>query len=1356
VLVADRFVCDARGRAFDLATAAPVRLVERTVPPGAARAQWRDRCQALLDIWRSDAVPLIDYAEVGQTRCIEVYPSRIDMPAGAAPGGGVDGVDLCHDMRGGDVSGGAAPEVGACDGGLRVGVDRGRLGRAASDIAVRNGRAHGDRARSAVPGRGGRGGAVPESALREGRERAGRIAGGGRVVAIRLQPQRASAGVCAALDEHRAGEVRRLYVRAPAGVGLTMWLGLMAREARMRGVVPVCPEAVVRWPEVARLVRGRSVIVLCDRQGRSASTSVSALELASALALALLALARAEALVCAIVSPFREAAGSTGRAPAALPALELSPLPVRVLARALVGAGEAAGELEAVAREAEGLPGRFIALLLGAEPVPLARTPAPGRRAHHQPPAMLRAAEASAPYEGRPWSSSIFPILPTLPPSHTLPPSPTLPTLPRSPRAMILADTWNLHARPGSAIRVAEALIARGRWAAAIRTLRADIAAHERRRAARLAAVSALALARVHLARCELTEANRWCTEAGELAARAEDETLAAEALHWSGLVALEDADLERSERWLRMALAVAEQQSHRALQQQVDLSLARCLFWQGRLGQMSAACDLAQDHEPARKKANEPGEQQDDQLDVRIRVQAYRLLARRHLARGDLSQAGDALTVAVRLVNELTAPRGDLSSDLADERQAAVQSEAASRPRQAFSSDASLDRAHEPRAAAPRDVTSSEIAQAGAAGQIQPQSVSEACRARRLADDAQRGHSALEHERQEWRCALDGDWARLQFAVGDREGCERHLRAALAARPSPARLARLRLLQLECGRLDRTEEARRRAERFGRLFLQRHTPRLLRLRARYWIEPAQRRASELVAFIDRYGEIALSGRVSPAGESVTASHFRALLQMSHENGDERTVLARLCAFVGQEVSASFVAAYGASAAGRPLLASAGSSRLASLACAERVLDTGLFVSPVPAPDAIEAGAPVKAHGTTIGAIICRWMIDAAIDRAIVSALLPAAADAAAPHVQAILDRAGADTGPATASTGTMAIATATTTSTTATTATAAAATPAMLGVSAQMTTLRETIARVADAPFHVLIEGESGSGKELVARALHLHSLRRLRRFCAVNCAALSDELLEAELFGHTRGAFTGALAERMGLFEEAHEGTLFLDEVGELSARAQAKLLRAIQDGEIRRIGENLPRRVHPRIVAATNRTLRTEAIAGRFREDLLYRLDVVRIAVPPLRDRVEDVPVLARAFWEQALVRTGSRATLDPETLAALARYDWPGNVRELQNVIARLAVQAPARGRVAPTSLPPPIRTSAKAQLLTAMPLDRARRAFEEQFVRAALARAGGHGGRAARELGVSRQGLSKLLARLGIAAPAATD
>jgi DNA-binding NtrC family response regulator len=204
---------------------------------------------------------------------------------------------------------------------------------------------------------------------------------------------------------------------------------------------------------------------------------------------------------------------------------------------------------------------------------------------------------------------------------------------------------------------------------------------------------------------------------------------------------------------------------------------------------------------------------------------------------------------------------------------------------------------------------------------------------------------------------------------------------------------------------------------------------------------------------------------------------------------------------------------------------------------------------------------------------------------------------------------------------------------------------------------------------------------------------------------------------------------------------------------------LLRAIQEGEIRRIGENLPRRVQPRIVAATNRVLHKETSAGRFRDDLLYRLDVVRLSVPPLRERLDDVPVLARAFWEQAVARSRSRATLDPETLAALARYDWPGNVRELQNVIARLAVQAPARGRLDPAALPLAIRTNTSSSTTSGMhalatpqvvvPLDHARRAFEEQFVRAALTRHGGDLKLAALDLGVTRQGLHKLLARLGI-------
>jgi len=282
-------------------------------------------------------------------------------------------------------------------------------------------------------------------------------------------------------------------------------------------------------------------------------------------------------------------------------------------------------------------------------------------------------------------------------------------------------------------------------------------------------------------------------------------------------------------------------------------------------------------------------------------------------------------------------------------------------------------------------------------------------------------------------------------------------------------------------------------------------------------------------------------------------------------------------------------------------------------------------------------------------------------------------------------------------------------------------------------------------------VQAESGAGKELVARAVHRASARRTRPFCALNCAALPDELIEAELFGHARGAFTGAIAERRGLFEEAEGGVLFLDEVGELSARAQAKLLRVIQEGEIRRVGETVARKVDVRLVAATNRLLDQEVEAGRFRRDLWYRLDVIRIAVPPLRDRPEDVPVLAAGFWRRATERVGSRAVLSDGTLAALARYDWPGNVRELQNVLAALVVSSPRRGMIGPSALP---ATLARVAVTAAGggTLDQARRVFETRFVRAALARAGGHRGRAAAELGVTRQGLAKLMGRLGVDVP----
>jgi transcriptional regulator with PAS, ATPase and Fis domain len=267
------------------------------------------------------------------------------------------------------------------------------------------------------------------------------------------------------------------------------------------------------------------------------------------------------------------------------------------------------------------------------------------------------------------------------------------------------------------------------------------------------------------------------------------------------------------------------------------------------------------------------------------------------------------------------------------------------------------------------------------------------------------------------------------------------------------------------------------------------------------------------------------------------------------------------------------------------------------------------------------------------------------------------------------------------------------------------------------------------------------------VARAIHRGSGRRHKPFCALNCAALPDDLVEAELFGHARGAFTGAVGDRPGVFEEAHGGTLFLDEIGELTPRAQAKVLRVIQDGELRRVGENVTRRIDVRIVSATNRALRAEVDAGRFRLDLLYRLDVVHITVPPLRDRREDVALLAEHFWRDATERVGSRATLGASTLAALARYDWPGNVRELQNVLAALAVRSPKRGVVPPSALPPQFGERGPAERWS---LDEARRTFEVSFVRAALVRTGGHRGRAAAELGVTRQGLAKLMTRLGIA------
>jgi DNA-binding NtrC family response regulator len=367
-----------------------------------------------------------------------------------------------------------------------------------------------------------------------------------------------------------------------------------------------------------------------------------------------------------------------------------------------------------------------------------------------------------------------------------------------------------------------------------------------------------------------------------------------------------------------------------------------------------------------------------------------------------------------------------------------------------------------------------------------------------------------------------------------------------------------------------------------------------------------------------------------------------------------------------------------------------------------------------------ECAAPITFGGETIGAAACRWSAGNEVDIEQAAALCGAAALAAASSLRGLADRAPAPPPDATGDD--------------------------LLGTSPSATELRRAIQNAARAPFPTLILGESGSGKELVARAIHRLGPRRHRRLCTINCAAISDELLEAELFGHTRGAFTGAVTERPGLFEEADGGTLFLDEVGELSARAQAKLLRVLQDGEVRRVGENMPRRVDTRVIAATNRCLEQEVQAGRFRADLRFRLDVIRITVPPLRDRATDIPALVAHFWEDASARVGSRATLAPETVAALTRYEWPGNVRELQNAVASIAVHGPRRGRITPGTLPSQL---ARTAATTPASFEAAREEFERRYVRAALAQAGGRRTGAARALGVSRQGLAKMLRRLGI-------
>ncbi|HEX2694043.1 MAG TPA: sigma-54 dependent transcriptional regulator [Gemmatimonadaceae bacterium] len=233
-----------------------------------------------------------------------------------------------------------------------------------------------------------------------------------------------------------------------------------------------------------------------------------------------------------------------------------------------------------------------------------------------------------------------------------------------------------------------------------------------------------------------------------------------------------------------------------------------------------------------------------------------------------------------------------------------------------------------------------------------------------------------------------------------------------------------------------------------------------------------------------------------------------------------------------------------------------------------------------------------------------------------------------------------------------------------------------IVGKTPVMRALMDKIEKVASTPARVLITGENGTGKELVARALHRMSPRANKPFVEVNCAAIPGELIESELFGHIRGSFTGAVADRAGKFEQAHKGTLFLDEIGDMSLAAQAKVLRVLQDNVITRIGGAKPISVDVRVIAATNKTLENEIAAGKFREDLYYRLNVVPIHVPPLRERREDIPTLAQYFAATLSAREGiPPRTFTPDALERLSALDWPGNVRELRNTVERLLILAP---------------------------------------------------------------------------------
>jgi DNA-binding NtrC family response regulator len=314
-----------------------------------------------------------------------------------------------------------------------------------------------------------------------------------------------------------------------------------------------------------------------------------------------------------------------------------------------------------------------------------------------------------------------------------------------------------------------------------------------------------------------------------------------------------------------------------------------------------------------------------------------------------------------------------------------------------------------------------------------------------------------------------------------------------------------------------------------------------------------------------------------------------------------------------------------------------------------------------------------------------------------------------------------------------------------------------IIGRSKQMRELFGVVRSIAETDVTVLIQGETGTGKELIARAIHYNSPRKINRFVGVNCGALSETLLESELFGHEKGAFTGATNQRKGIFEVADGGTLLLDEIGETSSSTQVKLLRVLQEGELHRVGGSDPIKVKVRVLAASNRNLEELVKNGGFRQDLYYRLNVFPITLAPLRERTEDIPLLVTHFIEKGKARTNKEIKgVTPQAMAVLMACSWPGNVRELENVIQRMMVIAKEEVLDLP-HLPPEIRrkeTESKAEPKRLQEMAReSSEIIERNAIADALAKTGGNVTRAAKALGTSRATLQSRMKKYSLRSPA---